>query len=195
MLGGRVGTGIKHLQRCVLTPLFLPFLFHPHSTGISKLKVLRNKINVEHHKLLKHVENIFVQKNHRYDQPNFPLDQWLRIKKSKDLKLYKSKKKKNGNIWVLQNTIVGKDNQKIVKKHEFRHAMKSVLDEVMARSNTSDKPFRLKEFKSSTDNFERISLMHVLYYDLKILDKLEMTKQEKKKRKKKKKKGTKKDEL
>jgi hypothetical protein len=110
--------------------------------------------------------------------------------------LYKSKKKKNGNIWVLQNTIVGKDNQKIVKKHEFRHAMKSVLDEVMARSNTSDKPFRLKEFKSSTDNFERISLMHVLYYDLKILDKLEMTKQEKKKRKKKKKKkGTKKDEL
>jgi len=156
--------------------------------------VLRNKINVEHHKLLKHVENIFVQKNHRYDQPNFPLDQWLRIKKSKDLMLYKSKKKKNGNIWVLQNTIVGKDNQKIVKKHEFRHAMKSVLDEVMARSNTSDKPFRLKEFKSSTDNFERISLMHVLYYDLKILDKLEMTKQEKKKRKKKKK-GTKKDEL
>ena len=98
---------------------------------------------------------------------------WLRIKPG--LKLYKSKKKKNGAIWILENEIL-KSGKTIKIKHEFRSTLHDALKEVIHFSKHSNTPFQLKDLKQCSDDFERISLINVLYYHLKCVDKLEVAK-------------------
>lgn len=145
--------------------------------GVLKLRSLRTKINDEHHKLIKHVEQIFENRKTTYNVPNFALTQWLRVRPGVHVR--KSNKRKNGALWVLEIEVAASatnNQKKIWMRHTFRNEMKALLDEVVERSKTINQPFQVKDFKSAKDHFERISLMNVLY-QLKMIDKLEITRE------------------
>ena len=171
---------------------------------ITSMNLLRNKINVEHHKLLKHVETIFNKKKTSMGlsleselmTPSFPLHSYVRIRKGIEM-VEKKSKRKTGKGWKLMKKVTDDQGNVILKSHLFQYSMKSILEEVVEWSKKSMESkdivhFQVKNgFEHVKDDFQLISLMNVLN-DLRFVDKLEVSRQEEPRGEKEKKKGRKK---
>ena len=171
---------------------------------ITSMNLLRNKINVEHHKLLKHVETIFNKKKTSMGlsleselmTPSFPLHSYVRIRKGIEM-VEKKSKRKTGKGWKLMKKVTDDQGNVIIKSHLFQYSMKSILEEVVEWSKKSMESkdivhFQVKNgFQNVKDDFQLISLLNVLN-DLRFVDKLEVSRQEEPREGKDKKKGRKK---
>lgn len=170
---------------------------------ITSMNLLRNKINVEHHKLLKHVETIFNKKKTSMGlsleselmTPSFPLHSYVRIRKGIEM-VEKKSKRKTGKGWKLMKKVTDDQGNVVIKSHLFQYSMKSILEEVVEWSKKSMESkdivhFQVKNgFQNVKDDFQLISLLNVLN-DLRFVDKLEVSRQEEPREGKEKKKGRK----
>ena len=100
------------------------------------MKSLRKQINDEHHKLLKHVETMFLDKKKDVTEPRFPMEGWLRVK-SMAMRVTESHAGTSGAVkdastdasteWMLETK---NDKDEWRKRMTFRNELKSAIDEV-----------------------------------------------------------------